>query len=174
MDERGRSVPRYDIYIRNSVVSFAHPFHLSSRISPARTHPSHGRRHSATCVGWIAAHSSISDVRLSPNFLTLSTDTVMVKTRSASADSRRSSKPKTRIATVGKKMRSAKRGVKQALSKRTLLLDLGRELVSAKLVCRPSKRNRSPYVADVTITAENDRTAIAYVISSTQRPHLPR
>ena len=42
-----------------------------------------------------------------------------------------------------------------------LLLDLGRDLVSATMICRPSKRNRSPYVADVEL--EDGRVAIAHV-----------
>ena len=43
-----------------------------------------------------------------------------------------------------------------------LLLDLGKEnLVKATMICRPSKRNKSPYVADVLL--ESGREAIAHV-----------
>lgn len=43
-----------------------------------------------------------------------------------------------------------------------LLLDLGKEnLVHATMICRPSKRNRSPYVADVRL--DDGREAIAHV-----------
>jgi DNA-binding sugar fermentation-stimulating protein len=49
-----------------------------------------------------------------------------------------------------------------ATAVRPLLLDLGRaNLVRATFVCRPSKRNRSPYVADVLLA--DGREAIAHV-----------
>ena len=45
---------------------------------------------------------------------------------------------------------------------RPLLLDLGKNnLVRATMICRPSKRNRSPYVADIQL--EDGRVAIAHV-----------
>ena len=44
-----------------------------------------------------------------------------------------------------------------------LLFDLGRDLISATMICRPSKRNRSPYVADITLNEDGNRTAIAHV-----------
>ena len=49
---------------------------------------------------------------------------------------------------------------------RRLLFSLAEndELIKAKFVCRPSKRNRSPYVADVQLIDE-DREAIAHVPS---------
>ena len=61
----------------------------------------------------------------------------------------------------GKMKGVAKRILKNKQSRGVLLLDLGRELVRATMDCRPSKRNRSPYVADVKIMSEKGRTAIA-------------
>ena len=46
--------------------------------------------------------------------------------------------------------------------KKAPLIALPDDVVTGKLVCRPSKRNRSPYVADVFIESEN-REAIAHV-----------
>jgi DNA-binding sugar fermentation-stimulating protein len=47
-------------------------------------------------------------------------------------------------------------------SNQTLLLELSVDVVIGELRCRPSKRNRSPYVADVFIESEN-REAIVHV-----------
>ena len=59
--------------------------------------------------------------------------------------------------------RAAKKLLSTTPKRGELLLDLGRELVRATMDCRPSKRNRSPYVADVKILSEENRTAIAHV-----------
>jgi DNA-binding sugar fermentation-stimulating protein len=43
------------------------------------------------------------------------------------------------------------------------LLVLPSECIEASLICRPSKRNRSPYVADVQILGDNNRIAICHM-----------
>jgi DNA-binding sugar fermentation-stimulating protein len=49
-----------------------------------------------------------------------------------------------------------------SMDRKAPLIELPDDVVHGKLVCRPSKRNRSPYVADVLIENEN-REAIAHV-----------
>ena len=54
------------------------------------------------------------------------------------------------------------KGKNNSNSKENLLISLPDDVVVGELICRPSKRNRSPYVADV-LLAEENREVIAHV-----------
>eukprot|EP00943_MAST-04B_sp_MAST-4B-sp1_P002552 g2552.t1 len=96
-----------------------------------------------------------------------------VSTRSRSKNRKNNAKRKKRSVSTSiskkkgkgktKKMRVARKIVDKInrSSRGELLLDLGQDLVRATMICRPSRRNRSPYVADVEL--ESGRVAIAHV-----------